>query len=238
MTRFLAAIAGALLWLLPLPVWAAASVPARPVDLIAWLVLAGLAVLALLMLTCFVKIAVVLAVLRNGLGGRAIPPRGIMGGLALILTLFVMAPVGERIGQAMAPGLERGDAASLGVAGVAGSAPLREFLFQHSAPRERQMFLELQRKLRPPSEQAAVSERDLIVLAPAFVVGELHLAFMIGFLLLLPFLIIELVVANVLAALGMHTLEARAVSLPFKLLLFVLADGWHLLVRGLILGYT
>lgn len=237
MRRRSAIAAWALAGLLPATAWAA-DASSRPVDWIAWLAFAGLGVLALLMLTCFVKIAVVLAVLRSAFGGRAIPPAGIMTGLALVLTFFVMAPVGERAGRAMAPAWGRGDAASLAAAASAGSEPLRDFLLQHGSARERQSFLELQRSLRPPAEREAVSERDLTVLAPAFIVGELRAAFAIGFLLLLPFLILELVVANVLTALGMHTLEARAVSLPFKLLLFVLADGWHLIARGLVLGYT
>ena len=86
-------------------------------------------------------------------------------------------------------------------------------------------------------DRAAIGDRDLLVLAPAFVIAELRAAFQVGFLLLLPFLVLELVVASLLTALGMHSLDARSVALPFKLLLFVLADGWHLLARGLIESY-
>ena len=220
--------------------WPASSAAAetRPVDAVAWIALLAVAPLALLLLTCFVKFAVVLSVLRSGIGGDAIPPRAITFGLALLLSLFVMAPVAERAWEAMAPGLARGDAASLAGASQAGIAPLREWLEHHVPDRERQSFLELQRRLRPPAERARVSERDLVVLAPAFVVAELRIAFQIGFLLLLPFLVLELVVANVLTVLGMYSLDPRAVALPFKLLLFVVADGWHLLARGLVLGYT
>jgi type III secretion protein R len=115
---------------------------------------------------------------------------------------------------------------------------VRAFLTKHTPARERQSFLELQRQLRPQADRAAVTADDLTVLAPAFATAELKAAFQVGFLLFLPFLVIELVVATVLLSLGMNTLPPEAVSLPFKLLLFVLADGWHLLLRGLVLTYT
>jgi type III secretion protein R len=210
-------------------------------DAVAWLALVALVPLAGLLLSSFVKMLVVLSILRIGLGGRAIPPASVTAGLALVLTVFVMAPVGEQSWRAMSPGLRRGDAASLADAASAGSEPLREFLFRRVPERERVSFVELARRLRsstPGAERAAVGERDLVVLGTAFVVAELRAAFQIGFLLLLPFLILDLVVASVLDALGMHALDPRAVALPFKLLLFVLADGWHLLARGLILGYS
>ena len=207
-------------------------------DGVGWIALLALVPCAILFLTCFVKIVVVLAVLRSGFGGKAIPPKSVTFGLALVLTLFVMAPVGERVWKAMEPGLAKGDATSLASAVKAGAEPLREWLGAHVPEREKQSFADLARKLRPESERASVTEHDLDVLAPAFLISELTAAFAIGFLLLLPFLVVELVVANILAVLGMHSLDARAVSLPFKLLLFVVADGWHLLARGLVLGYA
>jgi type III secretion protein R len=162
----------------------------------------------------------------------------VTGALALLFALFVSAPVGERVWAEAAPALARGDAAAVGEAATRAAGPVREFLAKHTPERERQSLLELQRQLRPPAARAAVGERDLVVLAPAFAVAELRAAFQVGFLLFLPFLVIEMVVATVLLALGMNTLAPEAVSLPFKLLLFVVADGWHLIVRGLVLGYT
>jgi type III secretion protein R len=116
--------------------------------------------------------------------------------------------------------------------------PLREFLLRHASPRELSVFHSLALRMRTEAERASISERDFLVLVPAFLASELRRAFEIGFLLFLPFLVIDLVVANLLLALGMNMLSPSAVSLPFKLLLFVLADGWQLLMRGLIEGYV
>ncbi len=214
----------------------AAAAESRPLDWAAWATLLALVPFAVILLSCFVKVAVVLTVLR-GAFGSSLPPRSVVAALTLLLTVFVMAPVGERTWAQVAPGLQRGDAASLAEAAVKGREPVRAFLAAHAPERERASFLELARRLRPPEERAAVGEQDLLVLAPAFVVSELRAAFQMGFLLLLPFLVLELVVASVLATLGMTSLEPRRVALPFKLLLFVLADGWHLLARGLVQSY-
>ncbi len=209
----------------------------KPGDWAAWLAFAALVPLGAILMSCFVKIVVVLSVLRGAFSRPVAIPASVITALALLLTLFVMAPVSEKVWQAAAPGLARGDAASLAQAAELGREPVREFLASHVPDRERQSFLELARRLRPPVDRAAIGDRDLLVLAPAFVIAELRAAFQVGFLLLLPFLVLELVVASLLTALGMHSLDARSVALPFKLLLFVLADGWHLLARGLIESY-
>jgi type III secretion protein R len=187
----------------------------------------------LVMVTSFVKISVVLSLLRNAIGTRDVPSTMVVTGLALVLTLVVMAPVGADIYQAAQPDLQR--EAWADAAGHA-SAPLRTFLTKHSHDKDRQTFAELSAKLwagRP----GAPGENDLLVLAPAFVTSELKAAFAFGFLLLLPFLIVDLLVSSVLASVGMNGLPPSTVALPFKLLLFVLVDGWLLLARGLILGY-
>jgi type III secretion protein R len=177
-----------------------------------------------------VKIGVVLAVLRQGLGLPGVPPAAVTAVLALLLSAVVMAPVAERSLLAM-KGRPEGALA-------AGAEPLREFLKQHTPQRERAAVLELARRVRAPADRAAVSDADLAVLAPAFVLAELKLAFQLGFLLLLPFLVLDLLVASLIQGFSLPGLDARAVALPFKLLLFVVCDGWHLLARGLILGYT
>ncbi|WP_435594104.1 EscR/YscR/HrcR family type III secretion system export apparatus protein [Proluteimonas luteida] len=119
----------------------------------------------------------------------------------------------------------------------AGKEPLRTFLIQHSSDAERAFFLRSVQRMLPPERRGAMTPDDFIVIVPAFTVSELTAAFQIGFLIFLPFLIIDLVVANILLALGMMMLSPTTVSLPFKLLLFVLIDGWAKLVHGLVLTY-
>jgi type III secretion protein R len=193
----------------------------RALELAGWA--AAIPLVALVAVT-FVKFAVVLAVLQRAFGGAAVPPVSVTLVLALLFALFVTAPVASRAWAA--PTADKA------------AQPVRDWLAQHAPARDKQSFLELQRQLRPQAERAAVGENDLVVLAPAFATAELKSAFQIGFLLFLPFLVIELLVSTVLTSLGMTSLAPELVSLPFKLLLFVLADGWHLLFRGLVLGYT
>jgi type III secretion protein R len=207
-------------------------------DLTTWLLLVAALPFALVVLTSFVKLAVVLSIVQRAFGGAALPPSSVTAGLALLFALFVTAPIGERVFAEAAPALKKGDAAALAAAGGHAVEPVRAFLLRHTPARERQSFLELARQLRPPADRAAVGESDLMVLAPAFAVAELRAAFQVGFFLFLPFLVLELVVATILLALGMNAVSPEAVSLPFKLLLFVLADGWHLVMRALVLSYT
>jgi type III secretion protein R len=207
-------------------------------DLATWLLLLAAVPFALVLLTSFVKFAVVLAIVQRAFGAVALPPATVAAALALLFALFVTAPVGERIFADAAPALKKGDAVAFAAAVARAAEPVRAFLLKHTPARERQSFLELQRQLRPAAERAAVAEDDLLVLAPAFAVAELRAAFQVGFFLYLPFLVLELVVATILLGLGMTTLAPETVSLPFKLLLFVVADGWHLLFRALVLGYT
>lgn len=206
----------------------------RPAELL--LLLAGLAVLPALLvtLTSFLKMAVVLSLARSALGAPQVPPSSAVTGLALLLTLVAMAPVGEASWEALRrePG-GRGAEAILAAAGRA-AAPLRTFLARHARPDDRRAFLDLARRARPAE---ALGEEDFAAVAPAFVVSELRRAFTMGFLLCLPFLVVDLLVANVLLALGLTQLSPTSVALPFKLLLFVAVDGWRLLARGLVLGY-
>jgi type III secretion protein R len=201
----------------------------------------------LLLMTSFVKISVVLSVLKSAIGTPQIPPSQIVTGVALILTLFVMAPTGARMLQAIEPLLVQSSSANLLSAESAqamvtatnrAKEPLREFLLKHAAPKDRATFFNLAVRMRTAEERAEVADRDFLVLVPAFLSSELRRAFEIGFLLFLPFLVIDLVISNLLLALGMHMLSPTTVSLPFKLLLFVLADGWQLLLRGLVESYV
>jgi type III secretion protein R len=209
----------------------------KAVDFGAWAALLLAVPFTIVVATAFLKFAVVLAILRRAFGGPVVPPV-VAVGLALLFALFVTAPVAQKVWAAAEPSLQKGDAVSLATAAGKAAEPVRTFLAAHAPARERQSFLELQKQLRPAAERDAVTENDLVVLAPAFATAELKSAFAIGFLLFLPFLVIELLVSTVLTSLGMTSLAPELVSLPFKLLLFVVADGWHLLFRGLVLGYT
>jgi type III secretion protein R len=212
------------------------------------LILAALSLVpfALLMVTSFVRISVVLSILRSAIGTPSVPPTQVLTGLALILTIAVMAPTGERMYGAVAPvlGMAAGadlasgeTIAALQAAVERGKEPLRDFVLKQTARSDRASFYALALKMRAPAERAAVSDRDFGVIVPAFVTSELRRAFQIGFLLFIPFLVVDMVIANLLLALGMHMLSPTTVSLPFKLLLFVLADGWQLVIRGLLESY-
>jgi type III secretion protein R len=217
-----------------------------PLPLVLAMAALSLVPFVLLMLTCFVRVSVVLSILRSAVGAQQVPPTTVLTGLALVLTMAVMAPTGERMWRAAGPALAGGaamdlgnprSAAALGAAATAASEPLREFMLRHTPARERATFLGLAQRMRPAAERAGVSDRDLAVVVPAFVAVELRRGFEIGFLLFIPFLVIDLVIANLLVALNMHMLSPSTVSLPFKLLLFVMADGWQLVMRGLMESY-
>ncbi len=190
------------------------------------------------MVTSFTKIIVVLSLLRNALGLQQVPPNVVLNGLALVLTVYVMLPVGldmaERAGT-----VKNAMNTTQGMLSVADAAkePLRDFLVKHSSPAQRAFFLKTAQKNLTPERAAQLSERDFVVVVPAFTVSELSAAFQIGFLIFLPFLVIDLIIANILMAMGMMMLSPTTISLPFKLLLFVLVDGWVKLSHGLVLSY-
>ena len=219
----------------------------RPVLLFIAVSALSLLPFIVLLMTSFVKISVVLSILKSALGASQIPPSQVITGLALILTLFVMAPTGERMFRAAEPELGRGANAELvsgqsleaiGVAADKAKEPLREFLLRHCSARDRGQFHALALRMRTLEERSGITDRDFLVLVPAFLASELRRAFEIGFLLFVPFLVVDLVISNLLLALGMPMLSPTTVSLPFKLLLFVLADGWQLLLRGLVESYV
>ncbi len=195
--------------------------------------------------TSFVKISIVFSILKNALGTGEVPSGAVITALAAILSLYVMAPVGERIAEVAGPAASRidvndplADVDALGAAIEAGLVPLKAFLTRNAGERERELFLDLARDARPDDQRDRVSQDDLLVVLPSFLVTELSEAFQIGFLVFLPFLVVDLVVSNVLMSLGMHMLQPTQVSMPFKLLLFVMVDGWYVLARALVLGYS
>lgn len=201
----------------------------------------ALAPFVAVMVTSFTKIVVVLSLLRNALGLQQVPPNIVLNGLALVLTLYVMQPVGSRMAESAGvgsgiAGLPAQTDQMLGIA-TAAKEPLREWLIKHSRPNERALFLKTSKRI-DPARAATMTDRDFVVVVPAFVVNELSVAFQIGFLIYLPFLVIDLVISNILLAMGMMMLSPTTISLPFKLLLFVLVDGWVKLAHGLVLSYV
>jgi len=204
--------------------------------LVAALALAVLPFVAMVV-TSYTKIVVVLGLLRNALGLQGVPPNSVLNGVALIVTCFVMAPVGmEAMHRAHLTG-ETSAGAQVMPLLDAGREPFRGFLKAHATEREKAFFLRSARQIWPAGRAAELKEDDLIVLAPAFILSELTAAFKIGFLLYLSFIVIDLVVANVLMALGLSQVSPTNVAIPFKLLLFVSLDGWSMLVHGLISTY-
>ena len=187
----------------------------------------------LMMVTSFVRITIVLSFVRNAVGVPQLPPNQVLLGLALFLTFFVMAPTWQRINtEALQPYLSSQLPADQ--AFDKASEPLREFMFKQVRERDLALFIQIG-NLPRPNTQADVPTYALV---PAFMISELKTAFQMGFMVLVPFLVIDLVVSSVLMSMGMMMLPPATISLPFKLLLFVLADGWHLIVRSLVESFV
>lgn len=183
--------------------------------------------------TCFTRITVVLQFLRQGMGTQQAPSNQVLISLALVLTFFVMAPVGREINTTVLQPLNRNEL-TVDQAMTKAAAPLKVFMLKHTRKKDLSLFIQIA-KTPPPQTKADV---PLEVLVPAFLISELKTAFEIGFLIFLPFLIVDMVVASVLLSMGMMMLPPVTISLPFKVLLFVLVDGWYLIVGSLVRGYT
>jgi type III secretion protein R len=211
----------------------------KPVALVVALALVSLIPFLFMSLTAFVKISTVLQITKSAIGTQNVPSNTVVMALATALTLLAMAPVGEKIAQRAGPLMrdkfETGVLIDRGI--DAFREPMRDFLKANASTEERARFLQVARSARPEPDRLRVTEDDVSVLAPAFVVTELTEAFAVGFLIFLPFLVIDLVVANILLALGMQQLNPTQVSLPFKLLLFVAVQGWGLLAQALVSSY-
>lgn len=225
---------------------AKSSDTANPVVLIIVIAALALAPFGLIMLTSFVKIAVVLSILRNALGTQQVPPNQVITGISLILTVFIMSPVVEKMYSEAGtiPNTEaifsEVSVQTLFEASKKGKEPLRQFLIRNTKDeRYRVLFFNLSQQLaqRNGNDPTEIKAEDFRVVIPAFVTAQLTEAFQIGFILFVPFLIIDMVVANILQAMGMFMLSPTIISLPFKLLLFVLISGWELLLKTLVLGY-
>lgn len=199
----------------------------------------GLAPFMLMMVTSYVKIVVVTSLLRNALGVQQVPPAMVMNGLAIVLSVFIMAPTlmstvdiarGLRISQNPAPAevLDILDSAS---------PPMRAFLAANAHEGVVRAFMNTARRIWPKDRHEEIRKDNLLILIPAFTISELTKAFEIGFLLYLPFVAIDLIISNILLAMGMMMVSPMTISLPFKLLLFVTLDGWLKVSQGLLLSY-
>ncbi|MFC7474033.1 flagellar type III secretion system pore protein FliP [Dankookia sp. GCM10030260] len=207
----------------------------RLVQLTALVGVLSLAPSLLVMATAFTRIVIVLSLLRSAIGAQGVPPNPALVGLALFLTLFVMQPVFE---QSWAAGLQPLMEGRIGeLEGLTAAAePFRRFMAAQVADADLSLFLDLA-KLPSVPEGAASEQIPWRALLPAFLVSELKRAFEIGFLLFLPFLVLDMVVASLLMSLGMMMLPPNVVALPFKLIFFVLVDGWRLVAGGLVQGF-
>ena len=209
--------------------------------------------------TSYLKIVVVMSLIRNALGIQSIPPNMVVNALAMILTFYIMAPVMGESWEIAKTELAKSPAASMANTSAVNQAhaaapdgrwletdaiakasePFRGFLSKHTSDRERAFFVNTAERLwaRNPDETAVVDPESFYILIPSFCVSELTKAFQIGFLVYLPFIAIDIIVSNILLAMGMMMVSPVTISLPFKLLLFVMVNGWTLLIQGLVRGY-
>lgn len=247
-----AAGAAALCALWAAPVWAQPQVPPVPVprlqiglqpaqspqdvaaslQVLLLLTILSLAPSILVLMTSFTRIVVVLGFVRTSLGTQQLPPNQVLVGLALFLTFFVMAPTWQAINtQALQPYLAGRITTDQALHNA--EQPLREFMFRQTREKDLGLFIQMA-KLKPPRDKQDV---PTYVLVPAFVISELKTAFQIGFMIFIPFIVIDMIVASTLMSMGMLMLPPVMISLPFKILLFVLADGWYMVVKSVVTSF-
>jgi flagellar biosynthetic protein FliP len=204
---------------------------AAPLDILAGLTLLSVLPFLLVMTTSFVRIVVVLSLVRSAIGASSLPPNAVLSGLALMLTFVIMAPAGDAIAHNAVEPYAAGRITRTQLFERA-YGPLRDFMIRQARSSDLALFAQLSRRR---GREAASAAPDVLI--PAFVVGELRSAFAVGFALYLPFVAIDLAVASILMGLGMFMLSPPIVSLPCKLLLFVMVDGWALVCQGLVASF-
>ena len=202
------------------------------VQLLVLMTVLSLAPAILLLATAFTRIVIVLSLLRNAIGTPTIPPNQVMIGLSLLLTFFIMGPVYKQIDQLALQPYLNGEI-DQDTAFERAAAPIREFMFGQTRQKDIELFLEMNGQGRPET----LADISTQVLMPAFVISELRTAFTIGFMIYIPFLIIDMVISSVLLAMGMMMLPPTVISMPFKLLLFVMVDGWYLIAHSLVASF-
>lgn len=202
-------------------------------QILIWLTILTLAPSILIMTTCFVRLVVVLALTRQAMGAGSLPPNQVITSLALILTFFIMAPTFNEINEkALQPYMN--NQITQQVALDRGIEPIRNFMFKQTHEKELALFVRMA-KIEKPKTKA---DLPTYVLLPAFILSELKTAFTIGFVVYLPFLVIDIVVSSVLVSMGMMFLPPTMIALPFKLIMFVMVDGWYLIVKSLVESFV
>ncbi len=202
-------------------------------QIFAALTLLSIAPSILIMLTSFTRFIIVFSLLRQAMGTQQMPPNQILIGLAMFLTFYVMTPVWQDVNQnAVQPFIEKKISSEQAI--DTALIPIRKFMYKQIREKDLALFIEIAGLKRPDTP----ADVPTMVMIPSFIISELKTAFQLGFLLFIPFLIIDMVVASVLLAMGMMMLPPIMISLPFKLLLFVLVDGWHLIVGSLVKGFV
>ena len=204
-----------------------------PLPIILLLTLISFLPAILVTMTSFTRIAIVFHFLRQALGTQEMPGNQVLVGLALFLTIFIMAPVGARINElAVAPVMAGQITVNEGIS--RGAPPLREFMLKQTRENDLKLFLELSKAPKPKSKD----DLSMTVVVPAYVISELKTGFQMGFFLFVPFLLIDLVVSTTLLSMGMLQLPPAMISLPFKVLLFVMIDGWNLVVGSIVRSFS
>lgn len=209
----------------------ASASPTSALQLTLIFALASLLPAIILTCTCFARFAIVFSFLKMGIGSQGAPPSQVLIGLSLFMTLFVMAPVAADVQDKAVKPYFAGKLDESGALDAA-TPPLRSWLLAHTREEDLTLFYEVSSSARPMTPE----DVPLRIAIPAFVVSELHTAFLMGLMVLLPFLVIDLVVATVLSSLGMVMLPPASIAIPIKLLVFVAVDGWHLMVASLLRG--
>ncbi len=203
------------------------------VQLLVLMTVLSLAPAVLILATSFTRIVIVLSMVRSAIGTPAIPPNQVIIGLSLLLTFFVMAPVYKQMDEkAIQPFLK--EQIDQKTALNEAAKPVRDFMFKQTREKDIKLFMDLGNEPQP----ATIDDIPMVSLFPAFVISELRTAFTMGFVIYIPFLVIDLVVGSILLSMGMMMLPPSLVSLPFKILLFVMVDGWYLIVRSLVLSFS
>lgn len=202
-------------------------------QILIWLTILTLAPSILILTTCFVRLVVVLALTRQALGAGTLPPNQVITGLALILTFFIMAPTFNEINEkALQPYMK--NQITQQVAIDRGIQPIRNFMFKQTHEKELALFVRMAKIEKPKTKE----DVPTYVLLPSFIMSELKTAFTIGFVVYLPFLVIDIVVSSVLVSMGMMFLPPTMIALPFKLIMFVMVDGWYLIVKSLVESFV
>lgn len=202
------------------------------VQLLLILTVLSVAPAILLLTTCFTRIVVVLSFVRNALGTQQMPPNQVLVGLALFMTFFIMGPTLAKVNETAVQPYLQGQV-SQQQALAAAAIPMKEFMAKQTRQKDLALFLQYTKAEQPKT----VQEIPLSVLVPAYVISELKTAFQIGFMIFVPFLVIDMIVASILMGMGMVMLPPVMISLPFKILLFIMVDGWYLVVKSLLLSF-